>query len=100
MSSTPGKVPDGSGPDPLTHRVDEYLGSLDWVRESGSRSRDEGHVFHIEAFIVPRRGRTPSLAQLAEAHHGCVELDWKVQDIVLVPVAELPEIYRNGARLR
>lgn len=57
----------------------------------GSRVRDQGHVFHIESFIVPRRKRSPSLAQLTEARDACINLDWKIQDIVLVPIDELPE---------
>jgi hypothetical protein len=48
-------------------------------------------VLHVESFIVPRGGEVPSLKALEEARNSCVDLDWKVQDIVLVPVDELPE---------
>lgn len=82
---------DDRRPHPLVDRVDRCLADLDWVREAGSRARDEGHVFHIEAFVVPRDG-TVSLAQMAEAREACVALDWKVQDIVIVPVGDLPDI--------
>lgn len=78
-------------PHPLVDRVDGVLAGLDWVREAGSRARDEGHVFHIEAFVVPREGRV-SLAQLDAAREACAALDWKVEDIVIVPVAELPDV--------
>ncbi|MET0860444.1 MAG: cation transporter, partial [Microbacterium sp.] len=78
------------------HRVDEYLRSLDWVADAGSRARDEGHVFHIESFVVPRSRRKVSLADLASARQGCIELDWKVEDIVIVPVSALPRVVRES----
>lgn len=83
---------DDRAPHPLAHDVDRYLAAMPWVERVGSRVRDEGHVFHIEAFIVPVGGRTPSLDELEAARRGCVDLDWKVQDIVLVPVRELPAV--------
>ena len=55
------------------------------------RARDEGHVFHVEAFVVPRRGRAPSLEQLVDARTRITELDWKLDDVVIVPVAELSD---------
>ncbi|WP_424449436.1 cation diffusion facilitator family transporter [Microbacterium arborescens] len=81
---------DDAEPHPLAGRIDAYLVGLPWVAAVGSRVRDEGHVFHVESFIVPRDGRMPTLDELEAAREGCVELDWKVQDIVLVPVRELP----------
>jgi len=74
---------------PLIGEIDAHLRSLRWVADAGSRVRDEGHVFHIEAFVVPKRGKA-SVAQLEEAAAGCAALDWKVQDIVIVPVSRLP----------
>ena len=51
--------------------------------------RDMGQVFHIEAFVVPRRGRV-TLSQLDHAHEQLVAADWKVQDVVVIPVRVLP----------
>lgn len=82
---------DDDAPHPVTAQVDDYLRSLPWVREVGSRVRDQGHVFHVESFVVPRQGMEPSIAQLVDARDACIELDWKVQDIVLVPIDALPE---------
>ena len=87
---------DGAKPDPLADTIDEYLHGLDWVAEARSRIRDEGHVFHVESFVVPEGGRTPSLESLEEARRTCIDLDWKVQDLVIVPVAELPEEFLPG----
>jgi cation diffusion facilitator family transporter len=82
---------DDAQPHPLVGRVDQYLASLPWVREAGSRVRDEGHVFHIEAFVVPHR-RKVALSDIETAREGCVTLDWKIQDVVVVPVPELPDV--------
>ncbi|MEE6294696.1 cation diffusion facilitator family transporter [Georgenia wangjunii] len=81
---------DDAGPHPLVRELDEHLATLRWVKEVRSRVRDEGHVFHVESFAVPHGGKTPSLGELAEARRSVAELDWKLQDIVIVPVAELP----------
>lgn len=86
---------DDKKPHPVGRQVEDYLRSLPWVADVGCRTRDEGHVFHIEAFIVPRHGRPPSMKKLAAAKEGCIEIDWKVQDIVLVLVAELPDVLES-----
>src|SRR5690606_19774481 len=81
---------------PLTAEIDDHLRSVPWVAEVGSRVRDQGHVLHVESFVVPRDGRMPTLEQLMDARDGCIDLDWKVQDIVLVPIDELPEEVGGG----
>lgn len=82
---------DGTDPHPVVERLDAHLGRLPWVEQARSRVRDEGHVFHVESFVVPRDGASPSLADLAQARESAVRLDWKIQDLVVVPVAELPD---------
>ncbi|WP_261165465.1 cation diffusion facilitator family transporter [Microbacterium sp. Marseille-Q6965] len=82
---------DDGKPHPVGARVDDYLRGLPWVEQAGSRMRDQGHVFHVESFVVPREGRTPSLQELMAARDGCIDLDWRVQDIVVIPIDELPE---------
>jgi divalent metal cation (Fe/Co/Zn/Cd) transporter len=82
---------DDGRPHPVAGQVDTYLRDLPWVDQAGSRMRDQGHVFHVESFVVPRKGKTPSLAQLMAARNACIDLDWRVQDIVIVPIDELPE---------
>lgn len=82
---------DGHDPHPLVRRIDERLAEVPWVATARSRVRDQGHVFHVESFVVPVEGHTPTLAELTEARAAVVALDWKVDDMVLVPVEELPE---------
>lgn len=86
---------DDSEPHPLTAEIDRYLSNLRWVDEARSRTRDEGHVFHVESFVVPRK-KMPTLAQLENARNACIDLDWKVQDMVIVVVAELPAEFLPG----
>lgn len=83
---------DDRSPHPLARRIERHLQRRWWVREVGCRVRDEGHVFHVEAFVVPRWGLTPPLATLERARRSCVDLDWKVQDLVIVLVPGLPEV--------
>lgn len=87
---------DDTAPHPVAKRLDDYLKSLEWTTDARSRIRDEGHVFHVESFVVPVDGRMPSLNQLEGARLACVELDWKIQDMVLVPVSALPPEFLPG----
>ncbi|MEX5236991.1 cation transporter [Kocuria arenosa] len=82
---------DDAAPHPLIQEVETVLRQQPWVQDVGVRVRDEGHVFHVEGFVVPVAGVVPTLEQLAAARRRCTDLDWKVEDVVLAPVAELPE---------
>lgn len=42
-------------PLPLPAEVNRYLRDLDWVKATDCRGREEGQVFHIEAFVIPVR---------------------------------------------
>ncbi|MEE6282745.1 cation transporter [Georgenia sp. MJ170] len=82
---------DGQDPHPLVQQIDEHLAGLPWVAEARSRVRDQGHVFHVESFVVPVAGYTPTLEDLRLAREGAIELDWKVDDMVVIAVEALPE---------
>jgi divalent metal cation (Fe/Co/Zn/Cd) transporter len=81
---------DDSAPHPLTQEVDSALATLPWVRDSRSRVRDQGHVFHVEAFVRPS-GAAPTLDQLEAAVELLRRLDWKIHDVVVMPVRDLPD---------
>jgi len=87
---------DDDEPHPVGHRLDEYLRSLDWTEAAQSRIRDEGHVFHVESFVVPAGGRMPTMDQLESAREACIGMDWKVQDLVIIPVTDLPSEFLPG----
>lgn len=82
---------DGDEPHPVVGELDARLEALPWVARARSRVRDEGHVFHVESFVVPADGRPPTFDQLRAAREAGDALDWKVRDMVVVPVEELPE---------
>ena len=82
---------DDAQPHPLTARIDELVVGLPWVRDARSRVRDEGHVFHVEVFAVPHDGGAPTLDELERARRAIDDLDWKLQDVVVVPVSRLPD---------
>lgn len=82
---------------PIAEQVERYLAGLPWVEAVGCRVRDQGHVFHIEAFIVPPEGTTPSIDQLEAAREGCTRVDWKAADVVLTLVPALPDVVVDSA---
>lgn len=82
---------DDEHPHPLTREVDAVLATLPWVRDSRSRVRDQGHVFHVEAFVRPASDQAPTLDQLEEAVDLLRDLDWKLNDVVVMPVRDLPD---------
>lgn len=81
---------DGSRPHPLGREIVGYLRAQDWVAEAGVRVRDQGQVFHVEAFVVPLAPEV-TLEQLGAASTGIAAIDWKIQDVVVVPTNPLPE---------
>lgn len=82
---------DDARPHPDIDKVHDHLAALPWVAEVRTRTRDQGQFFHVEAFVTSRRRRGPTLAQLGEAQEGCRGLDWKIHDVVVVPVRDFPE---------
>lgn len=84
------RTPDDARVQPLLWQLVDELQALPWVAEAGVRMRDMGQVFHVEAFVVPRR-RKVSVDELEAARQAVAELDWKVQDVVVIPVRSLPE---------
>lgn len=82
---------DGKERHPLDDEVDGLLAAVPWALEGRVRLRDEGHVFHAECFVVPRHGHMPSLQDLEDLGGQVAALDWKLQDVVVVPVTALPD---------
>lgn len=80
---------DDKRPHPLARQIVSSLRDLPWVADAAVRIRDEGQVFHVEAFVQPRRDRV-SARRIAEASERVADLDWKVQDVVLIVAETLP----------
>jgi divalent metal cation (Fe/Co/Zn/Cd) transporter len=80
---------DDREPHPLVREVDEALRRLPWVADSRSRVRDQGHVFHVESFVRPHDDAGAD--RMAEAAAVVRALDWKLEDVVVMPVRRLPD---------
>lgn len=80
---------------PLLGEVQDYLAGLPWVKDVGVRVREEGQVFHVEAFVRPEADADMTLDRLVDARKGCTEMSWKVHDVVIIPVDEVPEHLRH-----
>lgn len=89
MDTAPKRV-DGSARDPLPARVESAVGELPWVKAVAARFREEGHVYFGEVFVVPR-GLTIETTQLDEASEVIGQIDWRLHDVVVVPVSSLEE---------
>lgn len=81
---------DSKHPHPLAGDVLATIRSRPWVKEAGVRMRDQGQVFHIEAFVVPHKSKV-SLDHVTDLAERITDLDWKVQDVVIYPVGRLPD---------
>ena len=73
---------------PIVQRMNVELTKFDWIEEGAVRLREEGHVFTGEVLVVPRTedGLVERLEELGE---HLLSLEWKVYDIVVVPVSEI-----------
>lgn len=80
---------DQSEREPLIRRIDDTLQRLPWVADAASRVRDEGHVFHVEAYVVPKR-RKVRVTDVDAAVTAVTGLDWRVQDVSVAVLSELP----------
>ncbi|HEX2295263.1 MAG TPA: cation transporter [Actinomycetota bacterium] len=89
MDTAPTRV-DGSGRDPLPARVETEVEKLAWVERASARLREEGHVYFGEVFVVPRGGRVSAQAA-DDVAEMLARLDWRLHDVVVVPVAALDD---------
>lgn len=81
---------DDAAPHPLIEQILTEMRRQRWVHDVGVRVRDQGQVFHVEVFVVPRHSHTPKLATLTTATQQLVDLDWKMQDVVIIIVPQVP----------
>lgn len=81
---------DGKEPHPLTEKVEEVARSTAWVADAVGRVRDEGHVFHVEMFVVPVEGAVVTGQHCEDLRTALSEVEWKIHDVVIAPVAEIP----------
>jgi cation diffusion facilitator family transporter len=78
---------------PIVERMNAAVNEYDWVERGAVRLREEGHVFTGEVMVVPRAealsGAADLMDRLEELADRLLSLEWKVYDIVVVPVKEI-----------
>jgi hypothetical protein len=72
----------------LPARLEEELRRLEWVSDARARMREEGRYILGELFVEPRDGEVP-VKLLDEATRRLYGIDWRIRDVVLVPVHDL-----------
>ncbi|MGH2756342.1 MAG: cation diffusion facilitator family transporter [Actinomycetota bacterium] len=87
MDQRPTSV-DHSARDPLTARVENELKSMGWVKDAKVRLREEGHVYFGEAIVVPADERG-LVRKVEKAQDHLYSLDWKLHEIVIMPVTAI-----------
>jgi cation diffusion facilitator family transporter len=93
MDQAPTTV-DRDDADPLRGKLGTMLRDLDWVEEVDLRLREEGQVYFGEAFVVPS-DETNITEKIEAALRQASDLDWRIHDLALTPVSELPEKDRS-----
>ena len=89
MDETPTTV-DRDATDPVRDELLSMLKGLDWVEGAEVRLREEGQVYFGEAFVVS--SDSANLTQnIEDASKKARALDWRVQDLVIMPVRKLPD---------
>jgi cation diffusion facilitator family transporter len=76
--------------DPLRGELARMLRDLDWVADVDVRLREEGQVYFGEALVVPS-DEVDIPEKIEDALERAHDLDWRIQDLSLTPVRELPE---------
>lgn len=89
---------DNKEPHPLLEDIDAALQELPWVRTAAARVRDEGQVFHVEGFVVPTTAEAVTPERVEAAQTKLFDLDWKVRDVIITPVEEIPEVLKSTGR--
>lgn len=90
MDSEPSPFDRPGSEHPVVARIGQHLGTVPWVAQGQVRAREEGHIFHVEVFVVPKGGEPVDVAALDALREELHALDWKLHDVVVVPVARLP----------
>lgn len=82
---------ENSKQDELVNEVQELVRSWHWVKDAKVRFREHGQVFFGEVFIIPRENNVPLPERIEDSIKDIRAHHWKLHDVVVVPVKELPE---------
>lgn len=82
---------DSDDPHPVIEKLRQAALRTEWVAEAEVRTRDMGHVFHSEVFVVPVEGAVLTVAQIEDLRRRCSDVDWKTIDTVVVVSDAIPQ---------
>ncbi len=74
--------------DPLKEKMEDELEHLDWISHASVRLREVGNLVTGEAYIVPKDEKD-ILDKLNQATDFINSMDWRVYNVVVVPVNSL-----------
>lgn len=75
--------------DPLVEEIEQEVNSWNWVKAAKVRFREDGQVYFGEVFIVP--GKNYNLQDITDGYDKLRKKHWKIHDLSIAPVKELPE---------
>jgi cation diffusion facilitator family transporter len=75
---------------PMVEKVFQHFKKLPWVMDVRIRMREAGEVFFTEVFVVPR-SLDDLYQHMEKAHDSVKKLDWKMHDVVIIPVREFSD---------
>jgi cation diffusion facilitator family transporter len=79
---------DEKRPHPLIDKVEKEVAAMDWVDEAVVRLREDGHLLAGEIIVVPS-SEDGLLERCERATEQIRGLDWKLHDVMFVPVREI-----------
>jgi len=86
---------DEAKPHELIEAVADEVREWDWVRRSVVRLREDGHLIAGQVIVVPV-AEDGLIDRLEEGTERLRALDWKVQDVVIVPVRDIEGLEELG----
>lgn len=89
MDRRPQNLPDADD-DPLPAQITDFLERQDWVDDAVVRIREQGRRFLAEALVVPSR-EAGLVGNIARASREACELDWRLLQLVIMPVERIPD---------
>jgi cation diffusion facilitator family transporter len=73
---------------PVVEQMERELEKVRWVERGAVRLREEGHVFTGEVLVVPKDDKR-LVERCSELAERLLEVNWKVYDLVVVPVKRI-----------
>ena len=73
---------------PLINEINELVLSWDWVKDCKIRFRENGQVLLGEIAVIPKY--EIDIDTLEESYKQLIEYHWKINDVIIAPVKELP----------